>query len=169
MKSYKPYLFILLGASVTPPLFFVLAKLLSADDALVHDDDSFLVNALYSLGPTATLTLLSTLFINYLNRTLPWRTKALKRLLIEISVIGIYTVATAFAFVYVYDCTINHDGDYGIILVNNLIFCIGITFLVVTVIEASFFFSEWKKALVAHEQIEKEHLQIAVSELEKTS
>lgn len=147
----------MLGASVTPPLFFVLAKLFSADDAVVHDDDSFLVNALYSLGPTATLTLLSTLTINYLNRTLPWKTKALKRLLVEIFVIGAYTVSVAFAFVYVYDCTINHDADYSIILVNNLIFCTGITFLVVTIIEASFFFSEWKKALVAHEQIEKEH------------
>ena len=136
-----------------PPLVFALFNLTTQDETF---GGGFLTNILYSIGPTISLTTGCTLLINFLQKRLPWGKTPLRRLAIELMAIIAMSVLVAFIFTCANPFVSENTSVKGL-LVTNLVFNVGITLFIVTIVEAAFFFNQWKQTRIEREQLEKEH------------
>jgi len=154
LRSVKTLLIILFGASLVPPVFMLLNDVITGRGMPVMQD--FFINMAYSVGPTISLTAGCTLVISLLNKHLPWKKSAPLRLISELLIIVSLAIAVAFLFSYA-NPLVDDDIDPKKLLNTNVFFNLIITLFIVTIVEASFFFGQWKQSRLESEELQKEH------------
>lgn len=154
LRSVKAILIILFGASLVPPVFMLLNDVITGRGMPVMQD--FFINMAYSIGPTVSLTAGCTLVITLLNKHLPWKKSAPLRLISELVIIVSLAIAVAFLFSYA-NPMVGDDVDPKELLNTNVFFNLIITLFIVTIVEASFFFGQWKQSRLESEELQKEH------------
>ena len=119
---------------------------------------NFFINLVYSMGPTITITTSCWLFIAALQKRLDWREKTFFRLIAEF--LGVATIAIIVAYLFTYvnpmlngKSSKELNGIFG----TNVLFNLGITLFIVSLVEGAFFFSQWKESAVERERLQKEH------------
>lgn len=153
-QSVKTILIILFGASLLPPMFMLLQDLIS--DGEPPQFREFLVNIAYSVGPTVSLTAGCTLSISLLNKQMSWKERPGLRLITELAVI--LSLATGVALLFTYANPMVREGTpRNSLFFTNIFFNLFITLFVVTVLEALFFFQQWKQSRLESERLQKEH------------
>lgn len=146
----------LFGASLIPPIFFMIqSQFYGGEDGVTVN---FLINLAYSVGPTVTITTGCSLFISFLQKRIDWRRNTVYRLLVEVFGVGSIAVIVAILFTYGNPILENRSPEYlKQIFGTNVLFNVGITFFIVSLVEGGYFFSQWKKTVLERERLQKEH------------
>lgn len=129
----------------------------------------FWYNFFIWLGISVAITLVMSFFvfheINWLEKKLPWKKRPAFRILAELPIV---LGTTSFLMLFFSHLTYNlhnksfgHEfyNSYADFLAKELTMCAVLTLIVVSVVESTFFFKEWRKSLVLSERLQKENMQ----------
>lgn len=166
MKISKKLIVVLIIASVIPA---VIGRLSEWQKGVYKNNyelfESLLINMLFSVVVTLTISWVIISILNYLNEKVPWNDKLLNRLAIEI----LATVPVAVLLGYAFGNLIfwlhpYKTNSYAEFVFNFLIISIIMNFVLVAITDWFHFFNKWKESLLENE---KAITQNAILEREK--
>ena len=156
-------------AGFLPPMYFQLSYLVKHNFLKLQSIQSFLLWTLISVITVVSLTILVFQEIKVINRHLPWKERPGLRILVELFIANI-TVLPAMALLAKFTHKWHCLSSIGKVTYTDHLFqelTIGLIMLTIllTVVEGSYFFREWKASLVLAEKLKKESMQAQLESL----
>ncbi|MBI1182778.1 hypothetical protein GC194_00800 [bacterium] len=159
-RIFRYILLLIAVAAIGSLLYYILAG--SPPEAEMAGIISFAI----SFGHTVTITASCFWLIDTLNKRLPWKTAARKRLLYEISSIILISLTVAFVFGLISPNISWHNrSEFVEGFKYNALIAVPVTVIIVSIFEGSVFFREWKNTLLEQERLQKAHLQAQYNNL----
>ncbi len=159
----------LILAGFIPPAYFQLSYFVQYEIIKTNTLESFLFWSFISLASLIGLSIIIFQEIKIINRYFPWERKPGLRILIELLVTNL-TVLPAMALLalltYKWHC-LYHMGPVTMAehMIEEMTTGVVLLTIILTVVEGSYFFREWKTGLVLAEQLKKESLQAQLESL----
>lgn len=150
--------------SLIPIVFFTSVEFLSSGST-----DRELSNGLYSLAYSAIVTIglyvVNSLIVRWLQLHHPWQDGPLKRILLEGLLSIIFSSAWQAFVIYLSLEFVAEVSNVRAHYVNNIVFGIIITFIVLLIMEGAYFFNLWRDSLTRVQRMEKQQLQAQLDQL----
>ncbi len=158
----------LLFAGIIPPFYFQLRFLFDYQIDKLHSPMNFLFWMGVSISMTVGLSVVVFQEIRWLETVLPWKKRAKTRIAVEFLLTNA-TVLVAMAilgiFTYQAHCDFHEGVSFRSHMLQELTTGVILLTIVLSMIEGSYFFKEWKNSLVMTEQLKKESLQAQLESL----
>ena len=158
MKFNRRILLACFIISILIPLFFKLNFYFNDGSVPAH---SIILGWGYAFSIGVVIFAVNIRTYNWLHRKYPWDKRLIQRLssLFILTNVNAVIVICIFAITFYY--FLNHFGDQSLasVLFNNIIVAIVINTFVITVIEAYYYFKQWKISLIQTEHLKSENIQ----------
>ncbi len=159
----------LILAGLIPPLYFQLKIFIELDLIKMKTTGDFLFWTGASVGLTVFLSLIVFQEIKWLEKVLPWKKFTGWRILAEFLMTNATVLSAMYAFSFLsYNKQCNFHGanlEFKEHLFQELTMGVVLLTILLSIIEGSYFFNEWKKSLLESERLKKESLQAQLESL----
>ena len=158
-KSLK----LVVGAGLIPPIFFQLYSIVSAEATKMNTFGEYIFWFSLSVGVTVGLSIIVFQEVRWLEKVLPWKKHVAYRVIAEFLITNA-TVLSAMAvlayFTYQAHCNfVEEPISYKKHLFTKLTLGVVLLTILLSILEGSYFFQEWKKSLLRNEQLEKQNVE----------
>jgi two-component system, LytTR family, sensor kinase len=147
---------VLLG--MFPPFFILLSNQLSSGSVAVNKELCFDLaqGLLFSITVTMFLFYGTVFIIHLLHSKIPWHRNTFKRLVTELVLVTGYAFAGMYLISWLFSRFVFGIDNFRDHLFQNEVLAITISLMVTMFMEAKYFLSEWKTALIRSEQMKRE-------------
>lgn len=156
--------YLMFGIGLFPIVFFV-----GMDFLYAGTTDRPLAEGVYSLAYsliiTAGLYVINTLIVRWLQQNHPWQNGAVKRILLEAVLCGVFSALWQAFVIYLSLQFVLSTSDDRAHYINNITFGLAVTFFVLLIVEGSYFFRLWRDSLTRVQRMEKQQLQAQLDQL----